>query len=224
MTNAPESFVKKYGGLDHFTVVVGSNLYGTNNPTSDTDYIIVLVDVFDISDHIQEPDADYHIYSYDVFTSRVRSMDVMCVEAYIYLMQKFNLNPFDQLVLCTAHNEDISEGLTLDKYKAIALDTLRRSFSQVCSNSWVKAKKKWLDGEEYIAIKSLFHSFRILELGIQIASKKEKIDFGAMNWLYFSILKETQSGRTLLEIMEEMKPLHLKMQTEFRKLAPKKIH
>ena len=72
-----------------------------------------------------------------------------------------------------------------EKYRAIAdenLDkwNLRQSVSGICSNSWVKAKKKLVVEKDYnlrVAQKSLWHSMRIYMFGIQIARDDSITDF-----------------------------------------------
>ena len=111
------------------------------------------------------------------------------------------------------------------------LDTLRRKISAVCSNSWSKARKKLDIPEEddYIGLKSLFHSIRILSFGRNIA-KDNKIDY--LNVLiknevvkskdfWLQLENEYNSGFRWKEFKSKYTEIQNFNATEFRKLAPK---
>lgn len=66
---------------------------------------------------------------------------------------------------------------------------LRRSISATVSNSWVKAKKKFIDGEERIGYKSLFHALRILMYGIQIYKFGKINNYEEPTLKYYSLIK-----------------------------------
>lgn len=103
------------------------------------------------------------------------------------------------------------------------LQQLRKSISEKASHSWVKAKKKFEiedDRKIYIGKKSLFHSMRIIDFGIQIAryGKIEYYNSGVDLWLR---IKDIQSEKWK-DYEAEFKPLFNEMMSEFRKWAPKK--
>lgn len=197
----------------------GSSVYGTKTEKSDLDIIYIADNDKEIYEVLQSKDfpfcsgytekVDLHYISKESFLNLLNRHDIMALEVYYQmrddqrLMFPFNLN----------------------------LDTLRRSVSAVCSNSWSKARKKLEIPEEddYIGLKSLFHSIRILSFGIDIA-KDNKIDY--LNVLidgekircsnfWHSLQQKYESGWRWPEFKAKYTPLQNANATEFRKLAPK---
>lgn len=197
----------------------GSSVYGTKTEKSDLDIIYIVDNDKEIYEVLQSKDfpfcsgytekVDLHYISKESFLNLLNRHDIMALEVYYQmrddqrLMFTFNLN----------------------------LDTLRRSVSAVCSNSWSKARKKLEIPEEddYIGLKSLFHSIRILSFGIDIA-KDNKIDY--LNVLidgekiscsnfWHSLQQKYESGWRWPEFKAKYTPLQNANATEFRKLAPK---
>lgn len=102
----------------------------------------------------------------------------------------------------------------LDKSK------LRHSLSAKSSNSWVKAKKKLTVEQDYdlnVGRKSLFHSFRIVDFGIQVASNGRIIDYSSCNYLYSEII----SLYEWTDMFDTFKVRYNKLMSEFRKVAEK---
>ena len=125
----------------------GSYLYGTHNEKSDWDCMVV-VDTDTDFEMIQEGSYDIHVYSQEEF------------------QRKLDSHAFDVIVSYFAPVfQKVEMTFELDKMK------LRSCVSQKAEHSYVKAKKKNIvEKEYYLAKKSLFHSFRILDFGIQIAT------------------------------------------------------
>lgn len=97
---------------------------------------------------------------------------------------------------------------------------LRHSLSAKSSNSWVKCKKKLTiekDLDLNIGRKSLFHSFRIIEFGIQIAHTGKIYNYGSCNELY----KEIMNYYEWTDLFDTFKLRYNALLTEFRKLAEK---
>ena len=119
---------------------------------------------------------------------------------------------------------------------SLDLDKLRRRVSAICGNSWSKARKKLEIPEEddYIALKSLFHSIRILSYGIDLA-ETGNIDFKNVlidansnkkitcSNLWNRIQQKYDSGWRWKEFKEKYTPIQNKNATEFRKIAPLNI-
>ena len=135
--------------------IYGSINYGTYNKKSDYDVII--------------------IYDQDEPMSETFTIDLEIPINYTLI----SLTEFYRMI--KAHRIDALECLfLLDEFKfetvkfdfELNLDTLRRSISAVCSNSYVKCKKKMAQGDDYIGKKSLFHSLRIADYGIKLATIK----------------------------------------------------
>ena len=190
--------------------VYGSRLFETYNENSDLDYCIVLKQegtayMWGSSyKQIETPELDLHIMTDAEYQKKLDECDDMALSMY------FQENP---IMKCKVE-------FNLD------LPTLRKSFSSKAANSFVKFKKKLIVTEDYdvrAAIKSLFHSIRILDFGRSIAhpeyeaysqcSQGENIE-----WIE-QVFEEADNNWE--EIHKVFKPIYNKYATEFKKVAPK---
>lgn len=89
---------------------------------------------------------------------------------------------------------------------------LREAVSKKASVSFVKTKKKLIDGEDYIGKKSLYHSLRILMFGIQIAESGRIFDYSCAN----SFWNEIEQMKTWDEMKEKFQPIYNKLKSEFK--------
>ena len=199
----------------------GSTLYKTRTEKSDIDLICVVKSDEDIYTIYQSQDypelfdyyknVDLHIVSECTFQRLLNEHDIMALEVYYNLLDL---------------NKELFE-FTLN------LDTLRRKISAVVNNSWSKARKKLDIPEEsdYIALKSLFHSLRILSYGINLA-QDNKIDYLNVTLdsvemtckeLWEDILNDYNNGYRWKEFKEKYTPIQNANATKFRLLAPKKL-
>lgn len=177
----------------------GSKVYGTDSDNSDTDLIVVVNIEDDLEYNINNEKYDITVYSDKRFKDLIKKHDIAALE-------------------CIFSNET-------DYDFVLDFEQLRRSISAVASNSFVKCKKKLVEGPDYnpyVGKKSLFHSVRILEFGIQIAKHGKIIDFGASNH-YLPIIMNIEDWETLKEIFQ---PIANKLKSDFKKIAPldKDIH
>ena len=145
----------------------GSHLFETNDEQSDIDVGCIVDDNYDLSNytHTTETSFENRLYceSYEkdgvgVDVQYVRESDFidMIKEHRIFALEALFQEP------CAGYLKHFE----LDKWK------LRREFSGVSSNSWVKAKKKMIvekDLDMRCGAKSLFHSIRISMFAVQIA-------------------------------------------------------
>lgn len=200
--------IKKLFSLKDFDVIAifpyGSRVYGTNSEKSDYDFIAVFKDGTVKDEFALEKDKyNIHTYNYSSFIKLIESHKIFALEC-ISL-------PKDKL-LCDRKIFDFK----------LNLNTLRSSISEKASHSWVKAKKKFeveKDKNIYIAKKSLFHSFRIIDFGKQIANNGKIIDYSSMNELWFEILDNpSENWKNYFDLYKVKHNLNL---TEFRELAPK---
>lgn len=180
----------------------GSICYGTNNKNSDEDYICV------VKEYIPSNNINIHHYTVEQFQSHLELCDIQMLEC-IFLPKKHVLK------------ELVEFNINIDKGK------LRKSISTIASTSWVKGNKKLTvlgDYDKWLAIKSIFHSLRILDFGIQIAQHNKIIDFQSMNYVLFDIIKISEKYDKI-ELWEKIKekyhPIYLSKGSEFRKLVPK---
>lgn len=177
----------------------GSRVYGNNRSNSDWDFIVIVRNKTDeqFSDNL----INVNFYSEEEHKYRLESHEISALECQW-------LNP--KLVL----KETISNSVSIDK------EQLRASISAKSSNSWVKAKKKLTVPESYndsVGKKSLWHSLRILDFGLQIATKGYIFDYGSCNDFY----DEVMYCNDWSELYEKYKKLYNNKASEFKKHAPK---
>lgn len=195
-----KQFIQKYN-LDSNTIffLYGSRLYGTNKPESDYDFISVVSNDSSVptGTEYRNGNIDIHVYKFDDF------------------QEQLNLHKI-QMLECWYQPDSIAPKHF--KFK-LNLPTLRESLSEKASHSFVKAKKKIeVEKDYYIGWKSLFHSLRILNFGIQIV-KFNRIYFTQFNDHWYDILNANQYDWAYFK--ETYQPIYNSLASEFRKLAPK---
>lgn len=219
----------------------GSIVYGTFNPgVSDEDYLYVVPDAYHeflsqfprgigqytkIKDNLyysykdldgdwriggQMPDieCDFEFVSETTFLNMIDNNDIVALEA-IFLSDGHGY----WYGLDCKHNE-YRDRFVLDKWK------LRTSISSICSNSWVKCKKKLTVEKDYnlrIAQKSLWHSLRLYMFGIQIATDGKITDWGCANHLWNEI--ENAEDKTWDYYKAKYQPLFNSLRSEMVKLC-----
>jgi len=192
--------------------IYGSHVYETDNETSDIDYIIVYEQDNDISDtlfgYAGNTVLNATLMSPSYFQKRLDEHNIDTLECY-FLREDYKF-------------ESMKFNFNLD------LDKLRRSISAVCSNSWVKCKKKLAQGDDYVGKKSTFHSLRIADYGIQIAKEGKIVSYTKP---YSKLLKVDDYMELMNDIMrlntwESIKSNYQEManniRSEFREVAPLK--
>lgn len=174
-------------------VPYGSHVYGTNDYSSDTDFIMVVQDGIDCDDQYSTWDTDYSVFSKSHFQKLLDDQYISAIEAFFTTPVKGSFKEFSYKV---------------NKSK------LRESISQRASNSFVKCKKKLTveTGEERIGMKSLFHSLRMLQFGIQLATTGHISNFSCANQ-YWEAIKDI--GPTWSLLNETLKPIYNQLSTDF---------
>ncbi len=181
----------------------GSHVYGTNDENSDEDFIVVAKEYF------ESKDINLHVFTVNQFRDQLDNCDIQMLEC-IFLPKECIIKEEIKFVL-----------LNLNKSK------LRTAISTISSNSWVKGKKKLTVMGDYdvrLAIKSVFHSLRILDLGIQIAREGKIIDYSSSNFILEDLkrlAKEFQHGDLWQKIDEKYRKIFNSRSSEFKALAPK---
>ena len=183
----------------------GSRVYGVNTDKSDFDYIAVIDDDYDIEDDHMTFDVassiiDYSLYSKSKFIQLVEEHEISALEC-LFLDPKF--------VLKETHHPNFK----------LSLPMLREAISHKSSNSFVKARKKLRFNEPYIGKKSMWHSFRIIYFGIQIAKFGKIVDYTEANHLYKDIVLNPNEDEQYYK--DNYLKLHNQLMTQFRILAPK---
>lgn len=182
--------------VDPIVMKFGSHLYGKTNPLSDKDMYIITDEIYEPYLVLTSGGVDAHYATFAHFQEMLEKHDIAAMELY------------------SAYNSFMENNFKFE----VDPEKLRRSISAVVSNSWVKAKKKMAQGDDYIGRKSMWHSIRILMFGIQIAKFGKVVDLTEANEFYDDIVLSTKSHQRLVDTY---KPLMNQKQSEFRVLIPK---
>lgn len=199
----------------------GSFVYKNKEP-EDLDFIVISDEYREqTSFFIDNIEIQLTFYTLDLFKVMLEDQEITALECK-YLPEnidgiiKYKSTEIDSLFL----------NHFIDKQK------LRTSISKKTSNSYVKAKKKLIldnDRDLSVSLKSLWHSFRMIDYGIQICEHNKIIDFKNSNALFkdisndYKIEKECDYNELWNKIHLKYKPIHNNKLSDFKKLAPKKI-
>jgi hypothetical protein len=159
-------------------------------------------------EYFESKDINLHVFTVNQFQNQLDNCDIQILECF-FLDNKHIIK------------EQYNFNFILDKSK------LRTAISTISSNSWVKGKKKLTVMGDYdvrLAIKSVFHSLRILDLGIQIAREGKIIDYSSSNFILEDLkrlAKEFQHGDLWQKIDEKYRKTFNSRSSEFKALAPK---
>jgi hypothetical protein len=185
----------------------GSVVYNTINEKSDSDFIVVCKKLPNGGELYNIDYYTFHFHTLKNFELLLELNEIQSLEC-IFLPNKFKIK------------ETIKFPFVLDKEK------LRRSVSTITSNSYVKGKKKLIiqgDYDKYLAIKSIFHSIRIIDFGIQIATENRIINYETCNWIMFDLLKisENKESVELWDIINrKYHEIFRNKSSDFKKLCP----
>jgi hypothetical protein len=179
----------------------GSFVYGTFvEGISDYDYIVVVPEhMGDLDEHQFEcNNCQYTIHSEKSWQEMLDRCDVDALETY-FLPEQYIVK---ETVVFVA---DITK------------TKVRNSFSRVASNSFVKCKKKLEVAESYnpaVGKKSLWHSLRIIDFGIQILEHGKIVNYASMNDLYNEIVMSQENDWEYFK--QKYKPMYNALKTKFR--------
>lgn len=183
----------------------GSRVYGTASDNSDHDFIVVQYGNEGSKQEIKTEIFNMTVYDEVAFQKDIDDHEISALEC-LFLPRE----------LIALENRRFSFELNIEK--------LRHSISSKSSNSWVKAKKKFVveqDFNPYIAKKSLFHSLRILMFGTQLAEHGKIIDYSEANYFWEEI-KDIETNDWEF-YKEKYQPVYNSLRTKFKLLAPKKV-
>jgi predicted nucleotidyltransferase len=217
MNNMYDKILESFNVLDKDILAVypyGSRIYGTATEASDYDFVVVLKNLKVESDQLDA--ADYpitiNLYSEESFRDRLAKHRISTLEC-IFL-------PSDQIL------KETKFPFKLDKVK------LRESISEKASKDFNQCKKRLSDSQGwnpvtnepyvrkvYEAKKSLFHCFRIIDFGLQIAKNGKIINYASCNQLWQEILNDPSENWE--DYKAKYQETYNNKMTEFRKVAPK---
>lgn len=194
----------------------GSRVYGNNAEESDYDYVFIC------KDYINYNDTNIQVFTIGSFETAISNHDIVALECLF-------LSPINIVCENTCEYDDFLFEYFNDNIFKLDKQKLRTSISTITSNSWVKGKKKLTvanDYDKYLAIKSVFHSIRILDFGIQIATESKIYNYSSMNWLYYELveLSNKYERDELWNIIDnKYRSLYNSKSTEFKRLCPKEL-
>lgn len=193
----------------------GSTVYGYKEPT-DRDFIVVIK--VDHNIHKSDFHQQLDVLGYDVTVVNDGMFMNMLNRHEITQIECINL-PENKIQYIDPLWKEQTDKFVVDKGK------LRCGISMKANNSYVKAKKKLVVFEDYdltCSIKSLWHSFRILDFGTQLAEHGKITDFTSMNYLYPVIVElYDMYNNDWDKIHADAKPIHNAAASKFKLLAPK---
>lgn len=176
----------------------GSRVYGTHNEFSDHDFIAV---VKNVRPQFLSRDVNITFYTIEEFQFLIDVHEISVLEC-LFLDKTF--------VLKECHKF----------YFKLDLQKLRHSISKKSSNSFVKFKKKLTVEKDFdlnCGRKSLFHSIRIVQFGIQLSKYNCIVDYTGLKNVYNHIFEISN----LEYLLKTFKPIHNQVLTEFRKYTIK---
>jgi predicted nucleotidyltransferase len=145
----------------------GSRVYGTNKKESDYD-IMLVASSLDARKEIKHDKYNIHIITPDLFLDDLHDYKMVPLEC-IFAPDFARLK------------ETRGYDFTIDKM------ALKKYVLTQSNNSWVKAKFKLNENDILRGIKSVFHSLRILDFGIQIAKRGHIYNFSHANHFWDEI-------------------------------------
>ncbi len=185
----------------------GSRVYGTYTNSSDYDYICIVGEKTD-SLLCDQDGNHYHLFTENEFKFALDEHDIQMLECY-FLPKKYIIK------------ENKKFNINIDRIK------LRKSISTITSKSWVKGHKKLVitgDYDKYLAIKSIFHSLRILDFGIQICIDGKINNYSNVNYIMDDInkLAEKSDRNELWDLINtKYKGVYNTFSSNFKKMCPK---
>lgn len=184
--------------------VFGSRVYGTHREYSDWD---ILMTACGLLPHVEIKDPEYniHIITPDKFEADLKLHDIHnleCIFAPDWAKLQIKVHP--------------EEKFKLD------LGKLQRYVHNQSYNSWQQAKDRIQRFDTERGLKTMFHSLRMLQFGVQIAKFGKIIDFAAANDVYQQLMMKNEvryNPRGILEwepLRNEYLPLKIKLETQLK--------
>jgi len=202
-----EDDLSEFRWIEHADILApyGSRVYGTATEKSDYDFIAI----------------DGSSREKKEFTFQNVNITLYGKKAFYEELYKCEISALETWFLPKEVCPEVTEILHRWMQPVILDFKLRASISHKASNSWVKAKKKLTvekDYDPYIAKKSLFHSFRILNFGCQIAEAGKIYNYAGAN-AYWEAIKDLPADWELWNntFKKDWNNLH----SAFKQLAPK---
>jgi predicted nucleotidyltransferase len=140
----------------------GSRVYGTQRPDSDYDYVVVY----------RQPEERKQ------FSDNRLDLTLLSPEAFERRLQHHEVMPLECIFLPTEHQLRTTSFFRFALNKSL----LYERWVEKAEKSLEMARKKLSQASDHpVGLSSLFHAFRILRFGIQIAEAGRIADYGAAN-------------------------------------------
>jgi hypothetical protein len=153
--------------------VFGSRVYGTYRIDSDYDIIVVACSV---NSNVEFRNGDYniHVTTPDIFEDQ---------------LIRHNINNLE--CIFAPSNAQIYQEINYNNIFKLKNGILKKSLITQSTAAWLKGRKRIESGNIIGGAKSLFHSIRILDFGIQIIKYHYIKDFSSSNHIW-KILDESE--------------------------------
>ena len=236
--------------------IIGSKLYGLTNKMSDTDTLNLVLNENekvtgdDNNEYWTLEEFKEKLFSYNLKALEVYYEYMINVDAFYKLynneheigddiknifpdFKKETLTEFE-ILYYTMINELQYDGLVALHNEnhtmfELNLQKLRNSVSAVCSNSYVKAKKKIKQGDVYVGLKSYYHVIRILMMYTYLAKygtfKPSSFKY-ELEYVYQDIVcqyNNLSNVYTFESLDEKYSKMIKSLQHTFRLYCPKEI-
>ena len=202
----------------------GSVVYGTASPlTSDVDVLIVVPDTY--SEFLSQfENGIFQLKKYNTYLANDEDCEYITISNFQKLLDDCTVlaietifTPSDHILHFDSEKCNLTFPEAFDKWK------VRQEFSRTASNSWAKAHKKMTvekDLDIRCGKKSLFHSLRILNFGIQVCERGYIYDFSQANQYWHDICISNHSWEEYKTIY---KPIYNELRSKLAALAPKPV-
>lgn len=186
-------------------IAFGSRVYGLINELSDYDNVLITDEFF--NDYKLLSNIDIEAFSPEKFKEELDKHSIKAIEVYF---------------------TDISFFHSIGIYFNLDKNLLRHSVSAVVSNAYIKSKKKIIQGDVYIGLKSYFHCIRLLVYANSLASTnnldfKDHLEF--LKPIYEDIVINRKHKEGTLDTFKDLDNTHKEMlkslRHEFKLLCPK---
>lgn len=173
----------------------GSQIYGNQRDDSDYDFIVVACNMLE-KQEIRHENLNIHVHTPDIFLNGLKEYQMNYLEC-IYAPSFAKIQ---------------EKMIQPDKNFSLKIDMLKYKGMNQSFTAFHKAKERVLDGELYRGVKSMWHSFRILQFFKQIVDSDYITDFASANQ-YWDMMKEDMEHHEDWDFYKE-KYLPMKIELE----------
>ena len=174
----------------------GSRVYGNANEYSDHDFIVIASNLIEKQEY-KVGEYNIHVITPDVFLRDLKNLDMYALEC-IFAPDSARLQ--EKIVLP-------------DKNFKYTIEQLKYRGHSLSFNAFQKAKERIRTGDLYRGVKSIYHSFRILDFFNQIKENEKIINFSSSNYIWNMIDEDLKNNKVSWPYYKE-KYLPIKIEFE----------